>query len=232
MSGDGQQRHLIELAALYAAGALSGEESAAVDARLASGDEELRAAILAFSGVIEALASAGPIVSPRPESRRALLDRIKAALRDPSSADQSGGSRPPTPEKRNRRARRAARPAGAAPDATADKTGELVVLRGADAVWTRLAEGIETRTLFVDRRARRVTLLGRLAPGAVYPAHFHSDDEECLVLEGDLHVGELALLPGDYQRAPKGSWHGEQRTRAGCVCLIIAPLSVFSPGGS
>lgn len=224
MSGDGQNRELDELAALYATGALGDEERAAVEARLAAGDDALRAAIADLSGTIEALASAAPALAPRPETLEALLARIAASSADSSPVNAPAADAPAARAARKPSSRRRSRRSGAPTQATAEQTGDLVVLRGNTAVWTRLAEGVETRTLFVDRHARRVTMVVRLAPGATYPAHYHAGAEECLVLQGDLRVGDYVLGPGDYQRAPQGSWHGEQRTMTGCVCVVIAPL--------
>jgi hypothetical protein len=33
------------------------------------------------------------------------------------------------------------------------------------------------------------------------------------------------MRPGDYQRAPKGSRHGVQRTEQGCLLLITSSLT-------
>jgi hypothetical protein len=50
------------------------------------------------------------------------------------------------------------------------------------------------------------------------PAHFHAEShEECLVLEGDLIMGDMKLLPGDFHVAAKGSTHPAATTRSGCV---------------
>jgi quercetin dioxygenase-like cupin family protein len=84
-------------------------------------------------------------------------------------------------------------------------------------------EGIAVRRLFVDEEGDRVTMLVRMAPGTVYPAHRHGGAEECYVLAGDLAIGdELALRSGDYQRMDAGSVHAVQATRGGCLLLIAS----------
>lgn len=219
MSGDKADRETVELAALYAAGALGADECAGVEARLASGDEPLRAAIQAFSGAIEALAAAAPEIAPRPQVLERLLDRIASPAEEAANASLARAAHsppaqlsPPTDTE-------------TPPRQTLEQSADLVVIRGQTAQWIPLGEGFQIRTLFVDFAAQRVTLLARMSPGAKYPPHFHQADEECLILEGDLHVGEYVLGPGDYQRAPAGSWHAEQHSAGGCICLVIAPLS-------
>ena len=44
--------------------------------------------------------------------------------------------------------------------------------------------------------------------------------EECLVLEGDLIMGDLKLLPGDFHLAAKGSAHPSATTVSGCLLYL------------
>jgi hypothetical protein len=53
----------------------------------------------------------------------------------------------------------------------------------------------------------------------------HAAAEECFVVSGDLHVGDLVMGPGDYQMAPPGSEHGRQWTEGGCLLYISCALS-------
>jgi quercetin dioxygenase-like cupin family protein len=84
--------------------------------------------------------------------------------------------------------------------------------------------GIEARNLFVDVESDRVTMLVRMAPGTSYPAHRHAGAEECMVLQGDLQVGEKQMRQGDFQHAEPGSVHAVQSTRGGCVLLLVSSL--------
>jgi anti-sigma factor ChrR (cupin superfamily) len=84
--------------------------------------------------------------------------------------------------------------------------------------------GITYRTLRVDKERRTFTALVRMEPGSSYPAHPHEVVEECLVIEGNLRVGDRLLGPGDYQLAPPGSFHAEQYTEGGCLLLLTATL--------
>jgi anti-sigma factor ChrR (cupin superfamily) len=99
------------------------------------------------------------------------------------------------------------------------------IQRAPDAQWFSPAPGQSIRVLAIDRAQRRFTALVRLAAGAHYPAHHHSGTEECYVLEGDLRCGDAVLRAGDFQRALSDSWHEEQWSEQGCVCLIVAPLA-------
>lgn len=237
MTGDQARRNIEELAALYASGALPADERAAVEARLAAGDEHLRAAIEASGTVIEALGMAGGAIAPSPEIRQRLLDRAAEGREmAPDNVDTPQRAVPLTEATvadsdhplRTRPRRRDRQPSGGDalwPAATADQTGELELVLASTAEWTAMAEGAEVRVLHFDRRARRVTMLARLAPGTIYPPHFHREGEECVVVEGDLIVGEHVLGPGDYQFAPADTWHGAQTTSGGCVCVIITSLA-------
>jgi len=85
--------------------------------------------------------------------------------------------------------------------------------------------GIRIRPLHLDKEANRFTFFARLDPGTVYPSHVHGGPEECLVLQGDLMVGDRPMGPGDIQFAEKGSRHEEQTTKIGCLLLLTAPYS-------
>jgi anti-sigma factor ChrR (cupin superfamily) len=78
------------------------------------------------------------------------------------------------------------------------------------------------KRLFADTRRDSVTMLIRMAPGTEYPAHRHGGAEECLVLEGDIQVGDLSLRAGDYHCAQLDSVHDVTRTTGGCLLLIVS----------
>jgi anti-sigma factor ChrR (cupin superfamily) len=61
--------------------------------------------------------------------------------------------------------------------------------------------------------------------GSSYPRHVHNGAEECLVLEGDIRMGDAVLHAGDYQYAPPDTLHGVQSTEKGCLLLITSSLS-------
>jgi quercetin dioxygenase-like cupin family protein len=84
------------------------------------------------------------------------------------------------------------------------------------------------RLLNLDTERRVFTALVRMEPGSTYPEHDHDGPEECLVIEGELFVGdELLLKSGDYQYNPPGTRHAVQSTKTGCVILISGPASLI-----
>jgi len=67
--------------------------------------------------------------------------------------------------------------------------------------------GIETKTLIVDRASGLLTMLLRMAPGAMLPDHEHVLIEQTYVLEGSLVCGEGVCRPGQFVWRPAGSRH-------------------------
>jgi predicted ChrR family anti-sigma factor len=199
-----------ELAALYAAGALTPAAGAAFEAHLQSGCAACRAEVEKLGPVVAALAAALKPSPPPAAVRAALLQRIAAQDHPPPSASPL-------------------RPAVAA--ASGPQATEAVVLRRAsEAAWEETAvPGVTIRTLFADPANDRFTALVRMAPGMSYPEHVHHGPEECLVLEGDVYAGATVLQAGDYLRMPAGSRHGQQSTRQGCLLLITSSMSDIFP---
>ena len=70
-------------------------------------------------------------------------------------------------------------------------------------------------------------LLGKLEPGARYPAHKNVGPEDFYILTGDLHVGGKVLGPGDFHHADAGSMHTENFSAEGCT--LVAVLTVDDP---
>jgi anti-sigma factor ChrR (cupin superfamily) len=203
---DGDARiEATEFAALYAAGAMTDDERAAYERQI--GDDEAEGAeAQAMSPVVELLAQSAAAMSPPPSVREVLLRR--AAEDHPSG---SSGPLPPQVWKHW-------------PSIT--QSGDLFIKRKDEGTWDPTGvPGVFVRQLFVDRERNQMTALVRMAAGASYPRHVHDGPEECLVLEGDLRVGDTVLRSGDYQRAAPGSHHGIQRTEGGCLLMITSSLS-------
>jgi ChrR Cupin-like domain len=106
----------------------------------------------------------------------------------------------------------------AAIDAAARDLPGTLTRRAGTGAWTEMSPGVTYTVLFEDPVAKRRSILVRALPGSNYGAHFHAEGhEECLVLEGDLIMGDLKLLAGDFHLAAKGSTHPAATTRSGCV---------------
>ena len=95
-------------------------------------------------------------------------------------------------------------------------------LRSSAGHWRTLAPGVDMKLL--HRTPDSVSYLLRMAAGMRVPAHDHADDEECLVLEGDIWLGDTHAFAGDYHLARRGSAHGELRTETGCLLFLRGPL--------
>ena len=196
-----------ELAALYAAGALTDDEARQVEAILQRDDDDaqaLGALIRSFEDAAQIMISRVTPMNPDPSVRKKLFDRIRS--KPAAAADAE-------PVWRN----------WTTPEVSMDA---LYTLRAGEGAWEETGiDGIDVRRLFVDEANNRMTAMFRMAPGTSYVPHRHDAAEECYVLDGDLHVGEeLVLHAGDYQRAEAGSLHGEQWTEGGCLLLITCSL--------
>ena len=97
--------------------------------------------------------------------------------------------------------------------------------RAGTGVWTEMSPGVTYTILFDDPVTKRRSMLVRALPGATYESHFHDEGhEECLILEGDLVMGDLKLLAGDFHLAAKGSSHPPATTVSGCLLHISMAL--------
>lgn len=85
--------------------------------------------------------------------------------------------------------------------------------------------GIDYKRLFVDPKTRLATTLLRLAPGAKYPAHHHTDFEQCYVMQGEVQLGGFFMHAGDFEFAVPDSDHYTVESATGCVLLLVSSLN-------
>ena len=78
--------------------------------------------------------------------------------------------------------------------------------------------GIRHKVLWSDPESGRSTILFNLEPGAVVPAHEHTDVEQTWVISGSFEDAEGRALPGHYIWRPAGNRH-EARSVDGAVIL-------------
>ena len=195
-SADEAASSVEELAALYAAGALTNFERTDVERRVADGDEIMLAAVRSWDEVVAALGTTLAPVTPDPRIKAALLARL-----EPERAEQTE----------------------TVSEAAISRVPVQVVHRADGAGWRSAgAPGASVRVLNADRKRGRMTTLMKIDPGCRFPSHAHPGDEECLVISGDMIDGDLLLGPGDYVRSAAGTHHDELTTRTGCVCLIVS----------
>jgi len=190
---------ILEQAALYALGALEGEERQQFEAVVSEGCATCRA-VEEFQDVANQLGIAAQPVTPRPELRAKLFERIKSQV-------ESSSQKSPTAPIQNE----------------SSLSGLTFVKAGAEG-WQELAPGLTLKTLFFDQTQGRMTALARMDAGCQYAMHRHDKPEELYVLEGTCYCGGQLLHPGDYHRAETDTIHHETSTTDGCLMLVI-----FSP---
>jgi len=104
-------------------------------------------------------------------------------------------------------------------------------LSAANADWFETGlPGIRGRVLSVDRQRSVVTMVFRVEPGAVSPAHRHHGPEECFVISGSVNFEGRVLRAGDFSHADKDSEHGEMTTTEGAEVLVIGAIEDYLPG--
>ena len=90
--------------------------------------------------------------------------------------------------------------------------------RERQAQWEPFAPGIRRRLLWQAGDA--CAYLARAQVGAAVPAHAHHNDEECLMLEGELFLGDILVREGELQLAPAGLHHGLVQAASDCLVYI------------
>ena len=81
--------------------------------------------------------------------------------------------------------------------------------------WREVAPKIEIKRLWDDK-----TFLVRCAPGGTYPGTPHRQFEHCLIIQGDMLVGEQTYQAGDYHGVPPETPHGAFSSRTGLLMLV------------
>ena len=95
---------------------------------------------------------------------------------------------------------------------------DFVTVRLHDGAWRQLAPDVFEKPLVTADGL--VARLIRMAPGAVLPAHDHDSDEESVVLEGEVWLGEEFCVAGEFHFAPRGLSHAPVRTGRGCLLYV------------
>ena len=95
-----------------------------------------------------------------------------------------------------------------------------VTIRGDEGAWSDLMPLVAKKILNVNLKTGIESYLMRLLPGATVEKHRHDEDELCIVLEGDVSIGDIHLKAGDYHYARKGSWHERASTVHGALLFL------------
>lgn len=100
----------------------------------------------------------------------------------------------------------------------ADQQPNHLTVQAADGRWKSFGDGLTIKVL--HRGDAVLSYLVRLAPGAALPAHHHPIDEECIVLEGSLTIGELEVGAGGFHLARRGMLHDRIVSRDGALIFL------------
>jgi carbon storage regulator len=98
--------------------------------------------------------------------------------------------------------------------------------RAQEGVWRDYSPGVQIKILHQEPKLSSMTFLVRMAPGSVFPVHDHAQEEHCLVLEGEVSMGEHILRVGDWHVALPGSTHHNFGSPTGCLLLARAEMAM------
>jgi len=110
--------------------------------------------------------------------------------------------------------------------AKAAPTPRLDTIHSADGEWKPFLPRIAIKVL--RREAGTQSYLLRLDPGAVLLPHEHPDEEECMVLEGQVRIGDIVASQGDYHLAPKGVDHSAIVSDQGALLFLRGAIPAVS----
>lgn len=213
--------HSSDVLGAYLIGALDDNEQQSAQNLVAENSPHVQAAISAWARILAALPFSLEPIAPPADLKKRLLDAISAEAAPASPqhehAERAVAGKPAVESAHGVQVwKNWKRPAG---------PSDFFLQRGSEGEWeATAAPGVEVKKLFVDQKRGYATMVVRMAAGAAYPGHRHAGFEECYVLQGDLHVGDIVLHAGDYQRAEGGSIHGVQKTEQGCLLFIVSSL--------
>ncbi len=100
----------------------------------------------------------------------------------------------------------------------ADNTPRHLTHHAGEDGWQPFGEGVRIKVL--HEAGGIMSYLLRLAPGAGLPAHRHPIDEECVVLEGELHIGNLCVAAGGFHMGRKDVMHDRLVSPHGALIFL------------
>ena len=102
-----------------------------------------------------------------------------------------------------------------------------VTVRACEGEWRTLAPGVTIKLLRGDAAAGNMTAFIRMEPGSSLESHSHAQDEECLIISGEIFIGGHRLAAGDMHVAGAGTGHEAITSPRGALMLVRAE---FRPG--
>ena len=99
-----------------------------------------------------------------------------------------------------------------------------ITIRADEGDWIRIDPLVELKLLRRDYEHNNQTALWRLKPGAVLAPHPHTLEEECMVLEGEIRIGDHAVRAGDMHIAKPGYDHPTLVSEGGALLLVRSEI--------
>ena len=103
-----------------------------------------------------------------------------------------------------------------------DKDRGFLYVRHNEGKWVEIVNGVRVKQLYEDSERKYSTVLVSMDAGTTFPDHVHAEDEECYIIEGDIHMGGHKFGAGDYIRADAHSVHESISTENGCLLLVMS----------
>ena len=97
-------------------------------------------------------------------------------------------------------------------------TQGLTTIQSGEGEWEPFSPKVMIKVLRRDVHTQSYLL--KLEPGAVVLPHVHGEDEECMVLEGEVRIGDLVAKAGAYHLAPRGVPHEPITTETGALLFL------------
>lgn len=97
-------------------------------------------------------------------------------------------------------------------------TKGLTTIQSTEGEWEPFSPKVMIKVLRRDVHTQSYLL--KLEPGAVVLPHVHGEDEECMVLEGEVRIGGLVAKAGAYHLAPRGVPHEPITTETGALLFL------------
>lgn len=97
-------------------------------------------------------------------------------------------------------------------------------IRAATMRWLAAGPGVEVMVVRSNRERNDQTVLIRMQPGSEVVGHRHNMEEECLILEGEVFIGNHRLSSGDMHVAHPGAVHAPIRSPAGALLMIRSEI--------
>ena len=94
----------------------------------------------------------------------------------------------------------------------------ITTIQSGEGEWMPFSPKVSIKVLRRDLDTQSYLL--RLEPGAVLLPHVHGYDEECMVLEGEVRIGNLLVRQGAYHLAPKGVPHEPIHSEHGALLFL------------